>query len=767
MYNLIVARNATNGIGKCDENTNSIPWETDRVDMQYFKSRTMGQIVIMGRKTWESLPKKPLPKRINIVLTSQTVNYGGCLTFKSIKLCDKYLNEHENYSKLERWVIGGESVYNEYMQRELISEVLISQFKSSEECNRHFHWLSNGSINEFELISINKPQPESRFKLLHYIRRNHEELALHNAMREIIDTGFTRDNRTGIKTKAIFGKMFEYRMVEKIDPKTGESMFRIPLLTTKKMFCRGIFAELKWFLNGRVDSKELEKKGVNIWKGNTTREFLDNSNLSEYEEGETGPIYGFQWKHWGAKYVQGKKDYQNEGIDQVQNVIQSLQDDPFSRRHIISGWNVEDLDKMCLPPCFTSKALVLTKTGYKEIQSLLDNDLVLTHLGNWKPIINRQKRLYNEKMYMINHAVNGTPIAATNEHPFLVKTAHMTNLEPLSYTLSEETSWVAAENLEPHKHVLCVPIIQEEVPVSITITLNGEFKENYPIDYFMIGYYIGHRGNFLDVEFVPPGWSILREFTKNNSENPSLCNIIPEWVQSLPKSDLEQFIKGFESSARVLNNSFNAVNELMALDLQRIYAKLEKPTRIYLIGDDAVITHIIDDFNKRLSIDGKYMYVPILEIESYLTNEYVYNLEVADDNSYVVENIATHNCHVLYQFMVHEQDDQKYLSLMMTQRSCDTFLGLPFNICSLGMFLFLMAKSVGMKPYKIIHSIADMHIYENHIPMVQEQLKRSAYAFPYIKLRTSETKRIEDYEFSDIEIVDYYSHGSIKADMAC
>lgn len=764
MYNLIVARNSTNGIGICDDSTNSIPWESDRDDMQYFKSRTIGQIVIMGRKTWESLPKKPLPKRINIVLTSQIITNSGCLTFKSIKLLDKYLNEHENYSKLERWVIGGESVYNEYMQKELISEVLISQFSSSEECNRHFNWLSN-DLDNFELISTNKPHPDSRFKLLHYIKRNHEELTLHHAMQEIIDTGFTRDNRTGIKTKAIFGKMFEYKMVEKIDPKTGTSMFRIPLLTTKKMFCRGIFAELKWFLNGRVDSKELEKKGVNIWKGNTTREFLDNSNLKEYEEGETGPIYGFQWKHWGAKYVQGKKDYQDEGIDQVQNVIQSLKEDPFSRRHIISGWNVEDLDKMCLPPCFTSKALVLTKDGYKEIQHLLDNDLVLTHLGNWKQIINRQKRLFSGKMYMINHVANGTPITATNEHPFLVKTIHMTNLEPLSYTLSEETSWVAAEHLEPHKHVLCIPIIQEEVPAKITITLNGEFKENYPIDYFMVGYYIGCRGNFLDLKFVPPGWSILREFTKNNSENPSLCNIIPEWVQSLPKYDLEQFIKGFEGSSRVLNNSFNAINELMALDLQRIYAKLGKATRIYLLGNDAVITYIIDDFNKRLSIDGKYMYVPIMEIESYPSNEYVYNLEVADDNSYVVENMATHNCHVLYQFMVHEQDDQKYLSLMMTQRSCDTFLGLPFNICSLGMFLFLMAKTVGMKPYKIIHSIADMHIYENHIPMVQEQLKRSAYAFPYIKLRTEETKRIEDYEFSDIEIVDYYSHGSIKADM--
>ena len=85
MYTIIVARNSTNGIGM----NNSIPWETNKEDLKFFQRMTTNNIVIMGRNTWESLPNKPLKNRINIVLTSEPI--AGVLTFKSIKLCDRFL----------------------------------------------------------------------------------------------------------------------------------------------------------------------------------------------------------------------------------------------------------------------------------------------------------------------------------------------------------------------------------------------------------------------------------------------------------------------------------------------------------------------------------------------------------------------------------------------------------------------------------------------------------------------------------------------------
>jgi len=757
----MVARNSINGIG----HNGSIPWPHDAEDMKFFKASTINQVVIMGRYTWVSLPERPLKNRINIILTSDPIQLASlppnCFAFRSIRECDQYLNE--NYMHLDRWVIGGAAIYDTFMQQNLVSDVFVSQFAGDEPCDKFFNWFTNQQLHGFDQKSI---QPRGKFHLVHYKKKNAEELSLLSAMRDIITNGIKRPNRTGTDTRSVFGRMFEYHMEERVDPQTGQLMYRLPLLTTKKMFTRGVFAELKWFLNGRVDSKELEMKGINIWRGNTTKAYLDSHNLSEYNEGETGPIYGFQWRHWGADYIPNKKDYQAEGIDQVSKVIDTLKTDPFSRRHIISGWNVADLDKMCLPPCFVADTMVLTKHGYTEIQHLLDNDLVFTHLGNWKPIINRQERSYEGSLYTITHVGNSESICATEEHPFLVKLIQLVSFEPTKYKLSAETQWIPAKELNPEKHVLCIPLVREEQPVSITIAINGELAMGQPIDYFMVGVYVGKQGNILDLQFIPPGWSILKQFTKCPMN--SCCDIIPEWVHGLPKTDLTDLIKGFEfASSKHSFAHFSIINKQVALSLQRIYAKLGILVRVVSKEMSYTIIKINSNIQGRCYVDDQYMYLPIVSSVATQTNQMVYNLEVADDNSYVVENIATHNCHVLYQFMVHEADDQKYLSLMMTQRSCDTFLGLPFNVCSLGMFLFLMAQTVGMKPHKIIHSIADMHIYENHIQAAEEQISRTPYAFPYIQMRANTpSKPIENYEYSDIQIVNYYSHASIKGDMA-
>ncbi len=758
MYKLIVARNSVNGIGL----QGTLPWKANSEDMAFFKAVTINHVVIMGRGTWESLPG-PLSNRINIILTSKADRLelpAQCFAFKSIKACDTFVRKE--YPERIKWVIGGEAVYNAYLEKELVSEVAITEFLSAEPCDRYFNWFSNGQTHGFcreSSIALS-----SMCVCTIYTKQNKEELRLQNAMSEIIERGMVRSTRTGVATRSVFGRMFEYVMEEKVNPATGTSMYRLPLLTSKRMFTRGVFGELKWFLNGRVDSKELERDGINIWKGNTSRAFLDQAGLIHHEEGETGPIYGFQWRHWGAAYAPGQTEYSGQGIDQVARVIDSLQTDPFSRRHVISGWNVSDLDQMCLPPCFPAGTLVPTRDGYKEIQQLTDIDQVLTHLGTWKPIINRQIKSYSGALYSISHVGSAQPISATKEHPFLVKMIRIDSVEPLTYKLSEETSWVPADQLEADRHVLCVPIVQEERPVSITVVVDGQLTIPPPIDYFMVGVYVGRQGNTLDLQFIPPGWSVLKQFSKYTDGN--ACDCIPEWVQALPKIDLGDFVRGFEAAATRRRDSYLEVpNGEVALSMQRIYAKLGIPVRVLSEGG-AVIRKLHSDMDGRCYADNSYLYLPVVKITSKATAQTVYNLEVADDNSYVVENVATHNCHMLYQFMVHEHEGQKYLSLMMTQRSCDTFLGLPFNLASLGMFLFLMATTVDMKPHKIIHSIADMHIYETHIEAACQQTQNQPYAFPYIQLRPgTQTKTIEQYEYSDIKIVDYFCHDAIQADM--
>ena len=122
-----------------------------------------------------------------------------------------------------------------------------------------------------------------------------------------------------------------------------------PLLTTKKMFWKGICLELLWFINGCTNSKILEDQGVNIWKKNSSKEYLDSINLNDYEEGDCGPIYGYQWRNFGAKYKS-----EETGFDQLQECINLIKNDPTSRRIFMSAWNPNQLNEMCLPPCHVS-----------------------------------------------------------------------------------------------------------------------------------------------------------------------------------------------------------------------------------------------------------------------------------------------------------------------------------------------------------------------------------------------------------------------------
>ena len=125
----------------------------------------------------------------------------------------------------------------------------------------------------------------------------------------------------------------------------------LPLLTTKRVFTKAVIAELLWFVAGTTSSIPLSEAGVRIWDGNGSREFLDSVGLSHREVGDLGPVYGFQWRHFGADYVDANTDYTGLGVDQLAEVIHKLKTNPYDRRIIMSAWNPRDLKKMALPPC--------------------------------------------------------------------------------------------------------------------------------------------------------------------------------------------------------------------------------------------------------------------------------------------------------------------------------------------------------------------------------------------------------------------------------
>ncbi|KAM9417763.1 thymidylate synthase [Salvelinus alpinus] len=161
-----------------------------------------------------------------------------------------------------------------------------------------------------------------------------------NQCEYILQHGHRKGDRTGTGVISVFGSQTRYSLRD-----------QFPLLTTKRVFWKGILEELLWFIKGSTNAKELTEKGVKIWDANGSRQFLDKMGFTDREEGDLGPVYGFQWRHYGAEYSDMHKDYTGEGVDQLQKVIDTIKTNPEDRRIIMCAWNPKDLPQMALPPC--------------------------------------------------------------------------------------------------------------------------------------------------------------------------------------------------------------------------------------------------------------------------------------------------------------------------------------------------------------------------------------------------------------------------------
>jgi thymidylate synthase len=150
-----------------------------------------------------------------------------------------------------------------------------------------------------------------------------------------------------------------------------------PLLTTKQVYWKGVCEELLWFIGGNTDAKLLAEKKVHIWDGNSTREFLDGRGLTHYRDGELGPVYGWQWRHFNSKYIpldRRDSDYKPEGVDQLKNCIDLIKNDPMSRRIFMTAWNPCQIEDMALPPCHISYNFyvdICPVTGEKLLSTMM------------------------------------------------------------------------------------------------------------------------------------------------------------------------------------------------------------------------------------------------------------------------------------------------------------------------------------------------------------------------------------------------------------
>ena len=359
--NIIVAYcKQNNGIGF----DNKIPWllKNDLKNFQQITSKTFKDytknMVVMGRKTWESIPDKhkPLKNRINVVLTRN----------KDIKLkydIESYKDTHVKYDfneilevvKLNKnfnisniFIIGGETLYKMALESKEVSKIYVTEIYEDFDCDTFFPKIDE---NAFKRTYISKFYCESNiyYRYLEYVPitnqsikswKNVEEDAYLKTLKNIITNGIETDDRTGVGTYSVFGEKFTYNL---------EDTF--PALTTKKIFLRGVFEELMLYLSGKTDNSILNDKNIHIWDGNTSREFLDNRGLNRYPVGDMGETYGFNFRHYGGFYGTCHDNNRGKGFDQLEYVLYLIKNDPNSRRIIINLWNPATIGKAALPAC--------------------------------------------------------------------------------------------------------------------------------------------------------------------------------------------------------------------------------------------------------------------------------------------------------------------------------------------------------------------------------------------------------------------------------
>jgi len=402
---VVAASSGSLGIGS----DGGLPWNVP-ADMAYFRRVTSAvasgggpsgddgaapprramNAVVMGRRTWESIPARfrPLAGRINVVLSRRSApegndagNDGGAPTIRagSLSAAMFELGRLEGagaFSVGEIFVIGGASVYEEALavpglvRKILLTEISgpgVSDVPPAEKFDRFFPALRT---DEWETRPALHPTAEDGtasdgtcaksglgYKFLEMVRRdaggatttgasaaaspNPEEMQYLGLCRSIIDGGVRRPDRTGTGTLSQFGASMRFSL------RNGT----MPLLTTKRTFWRGVAEELLWFVAGSTNANLLAERDIHIWDGNGSREFLDGRGLTQREVGDLGPVYGFQWRHFGAAYTDMHADYRGKGVDQLADCIHKIKTNPTDRRIIMSAWNPADLDQMALPPC--------------------------------------------------------------------------------------------------------------------------------------------------------------------------------------------------------------------------------------------------------------------------------------------------------------------------------------------------------------------------------------------------------------------------------
>lgn len=333
----------------CAKNHNSMLWKC-KEDLLFFKNKTTKvrnknkiNALIMGKNTALSI-NKALPNRINIVLTND--NLFTLPDFKKYNSLENAINWCLTEPSIENiFIIGGKSIILEAIQKYSIRKIyknIINDVDENTLTNSYddLIYLHDNELCNYQLINISDKGNSVCYEQFRKIENinNKNEIGYLNLLEYVYTHGEYRNTRNG-NVYSVFGKSLEFSLENNI----------FPLLTSKKMFLKGIFEELKFFLQGKTDTNILSNKGVKIWNGNTSRSFLDSLGFTNYQVGEIGPMYGFQLRNFNGEYSPNQNI--SNGVDQLQYIIDEIKNNRNSRRLIMTTYNPSQVHQGVLYPC--------------------------------------------------------------------------------------------------------------------------------------------------------------------------------------------------------------------------------------------------------------------------------------------------------------------------------------------------------------------------------------------------------------------------------
>ena len=404
MINIILAVDKNCGIGK----NNKLPWHIVE-EIKIFKEKTMNSVIIGGRKTIESLPTLTGRTIFCISRNFKTLNTNKNIAFLFMSIEDA-INEAISMKK-QIYIIGGGEIYKAIFNMNKYKEQIvlhISFIHSEYDCDTYFDF---NLLKEFYIV---KKDEYDSFTHCEMVYQKYGERQYLNLLEDLLQDGELRIGRNGEITSDFCKHL-------KFDLRNG-----FPLLTTKKMFTKGIIEELLFFIRGETDSKKLEEKGINIWKGNTSREFLDTNGFKDRKEGELGPLYGFQWRKFNSEHTL------DSGVDQLQNVINEIKTNPTSRRILLTTYNPEQVHLGVLYPCHSIIIQFYVQNGFLDMFC------------------------YNRSQ----DTFHGTPFNISSTSLLLLIIAKLTNLTPRFVNISMGDVHIYKEHIDSVKEqLLRIPYI--------------------------------------------------------------------------------------------------------------------------------------------------------------------------------------------------------------------------------------------------------------------------------------------------------------------